>query len=65
MHARSYPYLHVFRVLIYCLVMLGAALHAQTFRGGINGTITDQSGSVVPGAAVSAVNNVPGSPSTR
>ena len=28
---------------------------AQTFRGGINGTVTDQSGAVVPGAAVEAV----------
>jgi len=28
---------------------------AQTFRGGINGTIADQSGAVVPGAAVEAV----------
>jgi outer membrane receptor protein involved in Fe transport len=28
---------------------------AQTFRGGINGTVTDQSGAVVAGAAVEAV----------
>ena len=28
---------------------------AQTFRGGINGTVTDQSGAVVPGAVVDAV----------
>jgi hypothetical protein len=27
----------------------------QTFRGGINGTVTDQSGAVVPGAQVTAV----------
>jgi hypothetical protein len=27
---------------------------SQTFRGGINGTVTDQSGAVVPGAAVEA-----------
>ena len=28
---------------------------AQTFRGGINGTVTDQSGAVVPGATINAV----------
>ena len=28
---------------------------AQTFRGGINGTVTDQSGAVVPGASIDAV----------
>jgi hypothetical protein len=28
---------------------------AQTFRGGISGTVTDQSGAVVPGAQVTAV----------
>ncbi|HXR39967.1 MAG TPA: carboxypeptidase-like regulatory domain-containing protein, partial [Terracidiphilus sp.] len=27
----------------------------QTFRGGISGTVTDQSGAVVPGAQVTAV----------
>jgi outer membrane receptor protein involved in Fe transport len=32
-------------------------LGAQTFRGGINGTITDQSGAIVAGATVSATNN--------
>jgi hypothetical protein len=29
----------------------------QTFRGGISGTVTDQSGAVVPGAQVTAVEN--------
>src|SRR5271168_1031848 len=28
---------------------------AQTFRGGINGTITDSSGAFVPGAKVTAI----------
>ncbi len=41
-------------LLALVLFMPFAAL-AQTFRGGINGTVTDQSGAVVPGAAVEAV----------
>jgi hypothetical protein len=36
-------------------VLFGALSQAQTFRGGINGTITDASGSSVPGAKVTAV----------
>ena len=43
-----------------CSSLGAASLHAQTFRGGINGTVTDQSGAVVAGAAVSAVNNATG-----
>ncbi len=50
--------LRVFRLLAFVLLGLGAAsLQAQTFRGGINGTVTDQSGSVVSGAVVTATNN--------
>jgi len=37
------------------LVALPGTVLGQTFRGGISGTITDQSGAVVPGAQVSAV----------
>jgi len=37
------------------VLLLPAAGLAQTFRGGINGTVTDQSGAVVPGAQVTAV----------
>ena len=33
---------------------------AQTFRGGINGTVTDQSGAVVPGATVEATDSATG-----
>jgi len=36
------------------LVALPATSLGQTFRGGINGTVTDQSGAVVPGASVEA-----------
>jgi len=43
------------------LLMTGAfALQAQTFRGGINGNISDPSGAMVPGAAVDAVNAATG-----
>jgi Carboxypeptidase regulatory-like domain len=37
------------------LVALPGTVFGQTFRGGISGTITDQSGAVVPGAQISAV----------
>ena len=42
-----------------CFLLLqgAASLLAQTFRGGLNGTITDQSGAVVSGAIVALVNN--------
>ena len=33
---------------------------AQTYRGAINGTVTDPSGAVVPGAAVKATNKATG-----
>jgi hypothetical protein len=36
------------------LIALPATSFGQTFRGGINGTVTDQSGAVVPGASVEA-----------
>ncbi|HEX6505787.1 MAG TPA: TonB-dependent receptor [Terriglobales bacterium] len=36
------------------LLLVGAALQAQTFRGAINGTVTDPSGAVVAGANVKA-----------
>ena len=38
------------------LVLLGATGYAQTFRGAINGTVTDPSGAVVAGASVKATN---------
>ncbi len=54
---RSYPlYLRAFLMLaaVWC-VSAGMAC-AQTFRGAINGTVTDPSGAVVASAAVTAVN---------
>jgi outer membrane receptor protein involved in Fe transport len=58
MQPRTYASHRVSKVLVCFLLLLsGASLHSQTFRGGINGTISDQSGAVVVGAAVSATNN--------
>jgi hypothetical protein len=48
----------VFAALLLALAMVMAipiSGLAQTFRGGISGTVTDQSGAVVPGAQVAAV----------
>jgi Carboxypeptidase regulatory-like domain/TonB dependent receptor len=43
-----------------CLLLFVAAslpsLHAQNFRGAINGTVTDSSGALIPGATVQIVN---------
>ena len=41
-------------VLLALLVLFSVASLAQTFRGGINGAITDPSGAVIPGAKVTA-----------
>src|SRR5579862_8457313 len=42
-------------LLLALAVSLPFSALAQTFRGGINGTVTDQSGAVVPGASIDAV----------
>src|SRR5712664_820226 len=44
------------RLVLAILVVLsfGVSANAQTFRGAINGTVTDPSGGVVPNAAVKA-----------
>jgi hypothetical protein len=39
------------------LVFLSLALSAQTFRGGINGTVSDAAGAVIPQAKVVAKDN--------
>lgn len=47
-------------VLVFMLVFGSISAIAQTFRGGINGTVTDQSGAVVAGAIVEAVDAATG-----
>lgn len=53
-------------VFIALLLMLAVVFalpvnsHGQTFRGGINGTVTDQSGAVVPGAIVESTDSATG-----
>ncbi len=43
--------------LLFCLGLSGLLRsQAQTFRGGINGTVTDSTGAAVAGAAVTAIN---------
>ncbi len=46
---------HILGILV-ALVLLAVAGNAQTFRGAINGTVTDPSGAVVAGASVKATN---------
>src|SRR6266436_9443386 len=45
---------------ILVVLSLGAAANAQTFRGAINGTVTDPSGGVVPNAQVKATESTTG-----
>lgn len=46
---------HVVRLAIAILLMMSVAGVGQTFRGGIRGFVTDQSGAVVPASSVTAV----------
>src|SRR6266446_1237696 len=48
----------VFAILF--VLSLAVAANAQTFRGAINGTVTDPSGAVVPNAAVKATESATG-----
>ena len=41
---------------VFALALCAAAAAAQTATGGVNGTVTDQHGAVVPGATVTLVN---------
>jgi hypothetical protein len=44
-----------FLVVLLSVLFLVVPANAQTFRGAINGTVTDPSGAVVPGATVKAI----------
>ena len=46
---------------LFLILLLAAFAQAQTFRGGISGTVTDSTGAAVPGAAVKATNTATGS----
>ena len=61
MRCLSLPTAAFLSILVVCLALLfsGAALHAQV-QNGIDGTVTDQSGAVVPGARVTVTNNATG-----
>src|SRR5712664_4803384 len=48
----------VFAILV--VLSLAVAANAQTFRGSINGTVTDPSGAVVPNAQVKATESATG-----
>ena len=49
-----------FGILLVLFLTLGISGSAQTFRGAINGTVTDPSGAVVPGAQVVAESTATG-----
>ena len=48
-------YIHFVAPLLAAMLVLPTGAWAQTFRGGINGTVTDQSGAVMAGASVEAI----------
>ena len=48
------------RVLFFLLLMLTYPGFAQTFRGGINGSVTDASGAAIPNAGLQAVDDATG-----
>ncbi len=44
-------------VLVVSFLLSASLVLAQTFRGGIDGTITDSSGAAVPGVTVTATSS--------
>ena len=55
MHRRTRSVFNAAVLAFAVVFLLSTVAVSQTFRGGINGTVTDQSGAVVPGATVEAV----------
>ncbi len=53
----------LFAVMLMMVFAFG--VNAQTFRGAINGTVTDPSGAVVPNAQVRAIDTARGSSTRR
>ncbi|HSY92013.1 MAG TPA: carboxypeptidase-like regulatory domain-containing protein, partial [Candidatus Binatus sp.] len=43
--------------LVLAVLLITVSAYGQTFRGAINGTVTDPSGAVVAGASVKATND--------
>src|SRR5215472_3203321 len=56
---RRFSFVTLAVLAVLSLVVVGAA-NAQTFRGAINGTVTDPSGAVVPNATVKATESATG-----
>lgn len=44
-------------LLVFSAVLAAVAVYGQTFRGAINGTVTDQTGAFVPNVNVTAIEN--------
>jgi hypothetical protein len=59
-HRHTRRVLSAILMAVALVVALPVSSFAQTFRGGINGTVTDQSGAVVAGAAVEATDAATG-----
>jgi outer membrane receptor protein involved in Fe transport len=56
----SRPLPFQFLALLSSVLLMIPIAHGQTFRGGINGIVTDQSGAVVPAAQVTATDTATG-----
>jgi hypothetical protein len=53
---RSFPFLALLLTALFCASFAGA----QNFRGGINGSVTDQGGAAIPGAQVQITDDATG-----